>query len=154
MHSPKPTQAQSGASLSWPRVACALALLGLIWQSALVYGIAQFLFLMAQTFVDITESGAADPKVMAVGIGRALTPVVFWGSVGSFGLAITAVTLIVSQYRARWFFWSSSVFAVLYLLFPPIGTLASVGLIVVLVIKRNEFFSVSPTLEGNRSAVH
>ena len=121
------------------RAARGFALLGLVWQSALIYGIGRFVFLMAQTFVAITRSGSPDPKLMADGIGQALVPIIVWGSVGAFGLLVTVLTLAISSYRARWFFWSSVGFCVVYLLVPPMGTLLSIALIVLLVTKRKEF---------------
>jgi len=79
---------------------------------------------------------------MAEGIGRALVPVVFWGAVGSHGLIVTVVTLVASPYRARWFFWSSAAFAVLYiLLFPPVGTAVGAALLVLLAVRQREFFA-------------
>ena len=78
---------------------------------------------------------------MADAIGQALVPIIFWGSVGVFGLLVTVLTLAISSYRARWFFWSSVVYSVLYLLLLPIGTLTSIALIILLVAKRKEFFA-------------
>lgn len=118
------------------------ALVGLVWQSALLYGIARFVGLLALTFAEITASGESDPRVMAEGIGQALVPVVFWGAVGSHGLLVTVVTLVASRYRPRWFFWSSAVFAVIYiLLFPPVGTTIGAALLVLLIVRRREFFA-------------
>jgi hypothetical protein len=114
-------------------------LLGLVWQSALIYGIGRFVFLAAQTFIAITRSGSPDPKLMAEGIGQALVPVIVWGYVGAFGLLVTVLTLAISGYRARWFFWSSAGFAVLYLVVFPMGTLLGIALVILLVAKRKEF---------------
>jgi hypothetical protein len=78
---------------------------------------------------------------MAEGIGQALVPIIVWGTVGAFGLLVTILTLAISQYRARWFFWSSAGFAVPYLLVFPMGTLLAIALIILLVVKRKEFFA-------------
>lgn len=115
------------------------AVAGVLWQSALIYGLARFFVLLAGTFEAISASGNTDPKVMADGIGKALVPVVFWGAVGVFGLLTTLITMLVSRYRARWWFWTSWVFAAIYLLFVPVGTVLSIALIVVLAVKRREF---------------
>jgi hypothetical protein len=139
-----PSDSQTAASIDLdgrtPR-ARAFALLGLVWQCALIYGIGRFVFLMAQTFIAITRSGSSDPKLMADGIGQALVPIIVWGSVGAFGLLVTVLTLAISHYRARWFFWSSAGFAVVYLLAFPMGTFLAIALIILLVAKRKEFFA-------------
>ena len=128
----------AGAPAASP-IARAFAVFGLVWQSALLYGGARCIFLMIGSFQEITRSGSSDPRIMADGIGQALVPVIFWGAVGVFGLLVTLLTAIASRYRARWFFWSSAIFAALYLLFLPVGTVISITLIVFLIAKRAEF---------------
>jgi hypothetical protein len=118
----------------------AFAIIGLVLQTSIVVGIAQFAVQMLMTFREITESGNPDPQIMATGIGEALIPLVLWGTLGVLGLLMTLVTAIVSTYRARWFFRSSLVFAgVYFLFFPPIGSLIAIELVVYLVTNRKEF---------------
>jgi hypothetical protein len=118
----------------------AFAIVGLVLQSSIAVGLAQFVVRMFQTFREITESGNSDPQVMATGMGEALIPLVLWGTLGGVGLLTTLATVIASTYRARWFFRSSLVFAGVYFLFyPPIGSLIAIVLVIVLVAKRNEF---------------
>jgi uncharacterized membrane protein len=133
---PQPEIAKRGHS----RNGQVFAIIGLVLQTHIVVGIAQFAVLMLKTLREITESGNPDPQIMATGIGEALIPLVLWGAFGLIGLLMTLVTAIVSTYRARWFFRSSLVFAgVYFLFFPPIGSLIAIVLVVYLVTKREEF---------------
>ena len=146
-----PTDSRIAASVDLDgrqRARRGFALLGLVWQSALIYGIGRFVYLTVQTFIAITRSGSSDPKLMAEGIGQALVPVIVWGSVGAFGLLVTVLTLAISSYRARWFFWSSVGFSVVYLLLLPMGTLLSIALIILLVAKRKEFVASRSNASG------
>jgi hypothetical protein len=138
-NSPESTPALTAVAGAASPVARGFAVLGLVWQSTLLYGAARCVFLMIGTFLEITRSGSSDPRIMADGVAQALVPVIFWGAVGVFGLLVTLLTAIASRYRARWFFWSSATFAVLYLLFLPVGTVISIALIVFLIAKRKEF---------------
>jgi hypothetical protein len=118
----------------------AFAIIGLVLQSSIAVGLAQFVTRMIQTFRAITESGNPDPQVMATGIGEALIPLVLWGALGVVGLLTTLTTVIASAYRARWFYRCSLVSAGVYFLFyPPIGSLIAIVLIGVLVAKCKEF---------------
>ena len=133
----------------------AFAIVGLLWQSLFIYGLTQFVVLLLGTFQEITASGVSDPRVMAEGIGKALVPVIVWGAYGVFGLLTTLITIFVSRYRARWWFWSSWAFAIIYLLFVPIGTVLGIALIAALIIKRKEFrgSSRAGVLAGNQVPV-
>jgi hypothetical protein len=118
----------------------AFAIVGVVLQSSIAVGLAQFVTRMLQTFREITESGNPDPQVMATGIGEALIPLVLWGALGTVGLLTTLATVIASTYRARWVFRWSFVFAgVYFFLYPPIGSLIAIVLVIVLVKKRKEF---------------
>ena len=118
----------------------AFAVIGLVLQSSIAVGVALFMARMIQTFREITESGSPDPQAMATGIGEALVPLILWGALGVVGLLTTLVTAMASTYRARWFYRSSLVFAgVYFLLYPPIGSLIGIVLVVYLLVKRKEF---------------
>ena len=120
-------------------VAKSFAIFGTAVQCLLLVGIALFLAGMITTFREITAAGTSDPKLMAQGIGQALVPVVIALSVGVWGTFISLVTAIVSNYRSRWFFWWSAVFAVVYMIVLPLGTALGLAFLIFLVAKRHEF---------------
>jgi hypothetical protein len=68
-------------------------------------------------------------------------PLVLGLGVGLWGLPISFVTALVSSYRARWFFWWSLSFAVVYAFLFPIGTLIALPFVIFLAVKRREFFA-------------
>ena len=115
------------------------AILGTAVQCSLLVGIAFFVAGMLKTFREITAGGVSDPELMTQGIGQALVPVVVALGVGVWGTFISLVTAIVSNYRSRWFFWSSAVFAVVYLIALPVGTMLGLAFLIFLIVKRREF---------------
>jgi hypothetical protein len=115
------------------------AVVGLVFQCALIIGLLHFAILAVLALQAIIATGSSDPRILAEALGQAMIPLVLWGAAGVLGLSATVATLIFSKYRARWFYRCSWAFAVLYLLFVPVGTLIALALIAVLVIKRREF---------------
>jgi biopolymer transport protein ExbB/TolQ len=121
------------------RVAKWCAILGTAVQCSLLVGMAFFVAGTLKTFQEITAGGISDPKLMAQGIGEASIPVVIALGVGVWGTFISLVTAIVSNYRSRWFFWWSSVFAVVYMIVLPLGTALGLAFLIFLIARRREF---------------
>ena len=118
------------------------AVLGLLWESVVLVGLGQFVYSMTAMLVESPTSGVADSRTMAAAIGHALAPVVFWGAVGVFGFILSLITAITTAYRARWFYRSLICYAVVYLMFVPLGTITSILVAAFLVAKRREFASI------------
>jgi hypothetical protein len=121
-----------------------LATIGVAWQGAIVVGFVNFAFEVAYVFQLIQQSGSNDPKLMAYGMQAALVPLWYWSQAGAPGLLLTALALLVSDYRPRWLFWWSAGFSLLYLLAVPLGPFGSILLLGTLIAKRHEFFPGKP----------
>ena len=118
-----------------------LAAIGVAWQSAILVGIVNFAFDVAYVYRLLRQAGSDDPILMARGIGAALTPLLLWSQAGAPGLIMTALAVQLTDYRARWLFWSSLGLSLLYLPALPFGPLGAIFLLGTLIAKRGEFFA-------------
>ena len=128
------------------------AVIGTAVASAIYVGMVLLVSDVLEVFQRMASSGSDDAQIMAAGISRALVNVIVAGVFGSVGLIIVLLTVWFSPYRARWFFWTSLLLAITYLLFIPIAAVAVVFvvipvlaavLVILLIAKRREFFQRS-----------
>lgn len=125
----------SGKNL--PRV---FALIGTGVQCLVLVGLAVTVYRLVRVFLFIMETGNDDPQMLAGMMSAALVPTMLGLIVGVAGTIISFVTALVTRYRARWFFWWSLCFSIVY-----VFSLVGLPFLVYLLIIRKQFFASSGT---------
>jgi len=69
------------------------------------------------------------------------------------GLALMAIALFVSKYRAPWFFWFLVSYSAFWFLIFPVGTILGAGLLAYLILHKDEFFSKHMSERVSRAVV-
>lgn len=118
------------------------AVVAVLLQSLLLVGIAIALTRLIGAFV-IDPPPPGDTEAVTRGLTRALSAWFGFGVYGLSGLIVNLIAVITGDYRERWYFWSSLAFAVAFLPLFPGGTLLGLAMLVVLLIRRRQFFGAA-----------
>jgi len=116
-----------------------LAIIGTLLQMGLIAGISGTVIGMNRAFMELKSSGTADQEVLASGMRFALNATV----IGLISSLVGAVFIIIAltgyKYRARWFYVTQWIFAVLWLGNTPLGSVFGVFAVMYLIKHKTEF---------------
>lgn len=117
--------------------------------SALIFiGIGAFAYTLYGVFYAMPAEAAADPRLIAGGISKAMVLASVYGLLSSVGLIVSVATLSVTPYRKKWFVRSTVFSAIAALLFFPIGTAIGIVTLAIIYKKRREIRQVAESGYG------
>jgi hypothetical protein len=102
---------------------------------SVIVGIIEIVVLALTTEITPTS----DPKEMAAQISKELVSAALILIASPITAGIGMFIMLFNKYRARWYFWSSLIFTLPYVVFFPIGTVIFAVTWFYLLIKRSEF---------------
>jgi ABC-type tungstate transport system substrate-binding protein len=116
-----------------------IVIAGLLLQLAPLVGITWTIAGMISGFQTLGSSGVGDPAALSGAISTALVGALLGFSLGLIGFVLIGYALLISRFRAPWFFKTLLAISVLWIISFPIGTLFGGLLLFYLISHKSEF---------------
>nr|WP_281398112.1 MotA/TolQ/ExbB proton channel family protein [Ruficoccus amylovorans] len=126
-----------------------MAFTGAWLQLGALLGVGATIYGMVRAFKQIAAESQVDPQVLADNISASLTSTMIGLPFALVGLILMAIALFGMKYRATWFFWFLTIYGVLLLPGFPLGTLLGIGLLIFLIVKKDEFLAPASSAATN-----
>ena len=96
---------------------------------------------LCRVFYQLRKNGGADPSQLAAEISSAIGPVGIAALPGIVGYVLVVIALTRSRYREGWFFVVLVILSIFLMIsYMPIGFLAGIVLLLMVLRRRSEFF--------------
>jgi len=92
---------------------------------------------MIETFRLITIHGTGDARELSKGISEALVHLELSLPIAILGVILSGIALWGMKLREPWFFWGLMIYSFIW---PFLGGIWGIGLIIYLIVKRKDFF--------------
>lgn len=122
-----------------------LAVIGAWLQLGALIGGAGTVVGMIHAFDVLGRAGTGDPSALSVAIGEVLIYTFIGFAVNLVGWVISCFALVVSRYRAPWFFWFHLIYALILLTGFPVGTIIGLVILCYILPHKAEFFPSPPS---------
>ncbi len=116
-----------------------LAIIGSSFLLALPVGLIVTIISMVEGYNTIVAEGSGDPKLMAGIISTSLVTSIIGLIFTLPGALLLCISILVFKYRVKWVYYVSLLASILVLLMLPIGTIISLALLSILILKRSQF---------------
>ena len=126
-----------------------LAIIGVVIQLFFVFALLVSIFFLYETYMGLVNGTISpDPELLKAELASDLVPGFLILMVGVIGLVISFVILVFNKYRENWYYWSTMILAIPYIIFFPLGTIFSISIMIYLVANRKEFGAPNKALQA------